>query len=93
MGNVPNGIRVYIDTSLLLASVGGPCVSVGGPCVSMLKSIALLMVDVHRYQYTFIAILKRLVDPLLTIIQDCKMQVSFDRKVNLSVDRLKTSSL
>ena len=42
MGNDPNGVRVYIDTSLFL-------VSMTGSLFSVLKTIALVAIELHQY--------------------------------------------
>ncbi|KAL3154985.1 hypothetical protein ABBQ38_011511 [Trebouxia sp. C0009 RCD-2024] len=56
MGNDPNGIHVYIDTTLFIASVFGSLVSV-------LNTVALMMFEVHQEGHGILVYLKRLVDP------------------------------
>ena len=46
MGNDPNGVHVYIDTTLFLFSMTGSLFSV-------LKSAAVLAFEPHYYSYTF----------------------------------------
>jgi len=55
MGNNPNGIHVYINTSLFLASVVGSLISV-------LKTVALLIIEVRQFGCGIGEFLKKLID-------------------------------
>lgn len=55
MGNDPNGIHVYINTPLFLASVFSSLASI-------LSTIALLMIELYQFQYGTFNFLKRLID-------------------------------
>ncbi|KAL3154975.1 hypothetical protein ABBQ38_011503 [Trebouxia sp. C0009 RCD-2024] len=54
MGNDPNGIHVYIDTALFIASAFGSLASV-------LKTVALMIFEVHQEGHGMFVYLKRLV--------------------------------
>lgn len=54
MGNDPNGVHVYIDTRLYLNSMAGSL-------SSLLKSIALLMIELHQRRSTLVAYFGKLV--------------------------------
>ena len=54
MGNDPNGIHVYIDTNLFL-------VSIVGSLFSILKSVALVAIEVHQYECSLLGYCSKLV--------------------------------
>lgn len=53
MGNDPNGVHVYIDTTLFMASVFGSLVSV-------LKTFALLQIELHQYGFGVLLYFRKL---------------------------------
>lgn len=55
MGNDPNGVHVYIDTSLYV-------VSVVASLVSVLKTVAFLMVETHQSNVGILGYFQRIVD-------------------------------
>ena len=54
MGNDPNGILIYKNTNLFL-------VSISGSLTSMLKTVALIVIELHRYNCTVSSYCLRLV--------------------------------
>ena len=54
MGNDPNGIHVYVDTNLYL-------VSMIGSVFSILKSVALIAIEVHQYKCSLLGYCLKLV--------------------------------
>ena len=54
MGNDPNGVQVYIDTNLFL-------VSMVGSLFSILKTVALIAIEVHQYQCSLLEYFIKLV--------------------------------
>ena len=54
MGNDPNGVGVYIDTNLFL-------VSMVGSLFSILKTVALIAIEIHQYEYSLLGYCLKLV--------------------------------
>ena len=54
MGNDPNGVGVYIDTNLFL-------VSMVGSLFSILKTVALIAIEVHQYECSLLSYCLKLV--------------------------------
>lgn len=79
MGNNPNGIHVYINTSLFLASVVGSLISV-------LKTVALLIIEVRQYGCGIGEFLKRLID-LAPVENSANLQNQLPPTAQLLPDR------